>query len=215
MTKAQKSRGMIMSCEGLLVIFCGPSGVGKGTILNIAKERNPKIKYSVSATTRSPRQGEKDGESYFFKTVDEFEEMIKNEELIEWVEYCGNYYGTPKKYVEEAISDGFDMVLEIEVEGAGNIKKMYPEAVTVFVLPPSFDKLKERLVGRGTEKIEVIEKRLKRAQQEIMHTENYEYIIINDDIEKAVESFNSILTAEKAKYKRNLDIVSQMISHSK
>jgi guanylate kinase len=196
--------------EGLLIVFCGPSGVGKGTILKVAKERNNNIRYSVSATTRNPRQGEVDGESYFFKSVSEFKSMIENNELVEWVEYCGNYYGTPKKYIQDTLSQGFNVVLEIEVEGAVNIKKMYPDAVTIFVLPPTFEELKNRLKGRGTENIEVIEKRLSRAKEELKIVGKFDYIIINDDIDNAANDLNNILLAEKLRYKRNKDILDRI-----
>ncbi|MCX8131010.1 MAG: guanylate kinase [Clostridia bacterium] len=199
-----------MCHEGLLVVFCGPSGVGKGSVLKIAKEGNANIKYSVSATTRNPRQGETDGESYYFKTIPEFKEMIANDELVEWVEYCGNFYGTPKKCIDDALREGYNIILEIEVEGAVNIKNKYPDAVTVFVLPPSFEELQKRLEGRGTEKPDVIEKRLCRAKEEMSFINKFDYIIINDDINNAVSDFNNILAAEKLRYKRNTDILSRI-----
>ena len=196
--------------EGLLIVFCGPSGVGKGTILQVAKEKNPSIRYSVSATTRNPRQGEVDGENYFFKSVPEFKEMIEKHELVEWVEYCGNYYGTPKKYIEDVLKEGYNVVLEIEVEGAVNIKNMYPDAVTIFVLPPTFEELEKRLQGRGTESNDAIDRRVERAKKELKLVHRFDYIIMNDDLEKAVCDFNSILSAEKLTYKRNKDILIQI-----
>lgn len=198
-----------MHREGLLVIFCGPSGVGKGTILEIAKGRNENIKYSVSATTRNPRQGESDGENYFFKTVEEFKSMIAGDELVEWVEYCGNYYGTPKKYIEDALKHGYDVILEIEVEGAINIKSKYPDAVMVFVAPPSFKELKKRLQGRGTEKADVVEKRLLRAKEEMSFVDKFDYVIVNDDVEKAANDFQCVLSAEKLQYRRSRNTLIQ------
>jgi guanylate kinase len=199
-----------MSREGLLVIVCGPSGVGKGTILSALKERNGNIRYSISATTRSPRQGEEDGVNYFFKTREEFEEMIKNDELIEWDEYCGNFYGTPRSYVEQTIKQGYDVILEITVEGALNIKKKYPDCVSIFLLPPSFAELRRRIVGRGTESDEIITKRLEAARKEIEQVDKYDYVVINDYVEKTADSLNYILHSEKLKYTRNTDILQRI-----
>jgi len=196
--------------EGLLVVVCGPSGVGKGTIIDTIKEKNEKIRLSVSATTRSPRQGEIDGKNYFFKTTEEFKKMIQNDELIEWVEYCGNFYGTPKKYVEDCIKAGCDVIFEVEVEGAANIKMKYPENVSIFLLPPTLEELKERIVGRGTEKPEVIERRLERAKKELLFIDKFDYVIINDNVDEAAVELSSILVSEKLKVKRNLDILNQM-----
>ncbi len=193
--------------EGLLVVVCGPSGVGKGTVLKQLKEQNSNIRFSVSATTRQPRLGEIDGTNYFFKTVPEFRSMIQNNELVEWVEYCDNYYGTPKKYISDCLACGYDVVMEIEVEGAENIKKAYPESVSVFILPPSFDDLKRRIQGRGTEDANVINKRLERAKKELSYIDKYDYIIINDTVENALVGLGSVLASEKLRYKRNVDIL--------
>lgn len=199
-----------MSREGLLVIVCGPSGVGKGTILAALRERNGNIRYSVSATTRAPRQGEKDGVNYFFKTREEFEEMIKKDELIEWDEYCGNYYGTPRSYVDETIGKGFDVILEITVEGAVNIKQKYPNSVSIFLLPPSFAELRRRIEGRGTENPEVIAARLEAAKKEIEQVDKYDYVVINDYVEKTADSLNYILQSEKLRYSRNKDVLKRI-----
>ena len=193
--------------EGLLVVVSGPSGTGKGTVLNYLREREKSIKFSVSATTRQPRSGEVDGVNYFFKTNEEFENMIKNGELVEWVRYCDNYYGTPKKCIEDTIKSGYDCLLEIEVEGALNIKKIYPDCVSIFILPPSFEELRRRIESRGTEKPEVIEKRMEKALKEMKLIDKYDYVIINDEVEKAVNSICYILASEKLKSSRNKNIL--------
>ena len=193
--------------EGLLVVVSGPSGTGKGTVLSCIRQKENRIKFSVSATTREPRSGEVDGVNYFFKTTEEFEAMIENGELIEWVKYCDNYYGTPKKYVEDTIKSGYDCLLEIEVEGALNIKKIYPDCVSIFILPPSFEELRRRIESRGTEKPEVIEKRMEKALKEMNYVDRYDYVVVNDDIEKAVDSIRYILASEKLKFSRNRDIL--------
>ncbi|AEV69312.1 guanylate kinase [Acetivibrio clariflavus] len=193
--------------EGLLVVVSGPSGTGKGTVLSCIRQKENRIKFSVSATTREPRSGEVDGVNYFFKTTEEFEAMIENGELIEWVKYCDNYYGTPKKYVADTIKSGYDCLLEIEVEGALNIKKIYPDCVSIFILPPSFEELRRRIESRGTEKPEVIEKRMEKALKEMNYVDRYDYVVVNDDIEKAVDSIRYILASEKLKFSRNRDIL--------
>ena len=192
-----------MNPNGLVVAISAPSGTGKGTLLSLLVKVNNNVRFSISATTRKPREGEIDGRNYFFKTVDEFRDMIKAGELMEWVEYCDNYYGTPRKYVEDTIRQGFDVVLEVEVEGALSIRKMYPESVLVFVLPPSLEELKRRIVGRGTEHPDVIEKRIEAAKKEITYLDRYDYLVVNSDVESAVNDINSILKAEKLKYRNN------------
>lgn len=201
--------------KGLLVVVSAPSGTGKGTLLQMLRKVNKNVRFSISVTTRPPRQGEEDGKDYFFRTVEQFEDMVKNGELIEWVKYCDNYYGTPKKFVEDAIDQGFDIVLEIDVEGAMNIKKMFPESVMIFIVPPSLEELKKRIVGRGTEQTDVINKRIQIAEKELEYAEKYDYIVINDDIENAVAAVNSILTAEKHKASRNSGMLDEMglLSH--
>lgn len=201
--------------EGLLVVVSGPSGTGKGTLLSKIKERENNVRFSVSATTRAARSGELDGVNYFFKTHDEFDRMIKNNELVEWVKYCDNYYGTPKKYVEEIIKSGSDCFLEIEVEGALNIKAIYPDCITIFILPPSFEELRRRIEGRGTEKPEVIDKRMEKALKEMNFVDRYDYVVINGEIETAVNSIISILEAEKLKLKRNINILESIGIESK
>lgn len=199
-----------MSRDGLLIVISAPSGAGKGTLLQYLKKSNEKIRFSISVTTRKPRENEVDGINYFFKTVDEFKEMVEQDELLEWVEYCGNFYGTPRKHIEEVTRKGFSVVLEIEVEGALNIKKKFPDSILIFVLPPSFEELKRRIEARGTEEPEVIQKRLEKAKKEIQYISFYDYIVINDKLENAVEDINSILRAESLRYTRNKDILNRI-----
>lgn len=196
--------------EGLLVVVSGPSGAGKGTVLNLLKAQNENIVFSISATTRKPREGEIDGKNYFFKTVETFQEMLNKDEMLEWVKYCDNYYGTPRKYVEDNVKQGKDVLLEIEVNGALKIKQKFPESVLAFILPPSFEELKKRLEGRGTESLEVIEKRLETARDEMVFIDKYDYILVNDSVDTAVCELNSILISEKLKYYRNKGMVEQM-----
>lgn len=199
-----------VSHKGILVVVCGPSGVGKGTVLNLVEERNEKLKFSVSATTRNPREGEIEGRNYFFVTTDKFKEMISRDELVEWVEYCGNYYGTPQKSIEESLKNGYDVILEIEVEGATNIKRKFPDSILIFLLPPSFDELKKRLEGRGTENSEIITKRIERAKVEMGFVKNFDYVIINDEVNRAADNLNNILASERLKVKRNENVLSQI-----
>src|SRR5690554_5544626 len=155
----------------------------------------PQVKYSVSATTRDPRPGEVDGLHYYFRKKEEFQEMIEKEELLEWAEFCGNYYGTPRFAVEQAIQAGNDVLLEIEIQGALQVKKVYPEGVFVFIVPPSLEELSQRIHNRGTESQEVIEKRLQTAVKELEYIKEYDYVVVNDEVPAAVEKLKSILTA--------------------
>lgn len=191
--------------KGLLVVVSGPSGAGKGTVMGRLITGGG-YALSVSATTRSPREGEKDGINYFFKTRDEFEKMIADNEFLEYAEFCGNYYGTPAPYVQTMLDEGKNVILEIEVKGAFQVKERCPEAVLVFLAPPSIKELKSRLVGRGTETADVIEKRLARALEELDLIDNYDYVVVNDDIDEAVSDIRSIVRAERRKTARNTDI---------
>lgn len=188
--------------KGLLVVISGFSGAGKGTLMKELLKKYDNYALSVSATTREPREGEVDGREYFFKTVEEFEAMIEKGELVEYAKYVSNYYGTPKAYVDKMMAEGKDVILEIEIQGAMNIKKMYPDATLIFVLPPSADELKSRLVGRNTESIEVIEARLKRASEESVGIENYDYVIINDDLDESVVRLHEVI---KSAHNRTLN----------
>jgi guanylate kinase len=188
--------------DRLLLVISGPSGVGKGTVVKeLVKNENYAL--SVSATTREPRKGEVDGINYFFMSDEKFEELIKSDSFMEHAGYCKHYYGTPKDYVFAKMDEGKDVILEIKVQGALQIKKKYPEAVLLFILPPSMDELKARLTGRGTESDEVIEERLNQAVEELSHAGSYDYVITNDKIENAVDLINTIVTAEHKKANRN------------
>ncbi|MEE1071366.1 MAG: guanylate kinase [Cellulosilyticum sp.] len=184
--------------KGLKIVLSGPSGSGKGTIV---KEliKDEQFLLSISATTRSPRQGEEEGVHYFFKTREEFEGMIAQNELLEYAEFCGNYYGTPKAFIENSVKNGKDVILEIEVEGAMQIKKIYPDAVFIFVVPPSLTELENRLVGRNTEAREVIEQRLARAKEELALYTQYDYVVVNDRLVEAIDEIKCIVRAEKLK----------------
>ena len=194
-----------MNEKGILMIISGPSGAGKGTIVH-ELVKDDMYALSISATTRKQREYEENGVHYFFKTKEEFEKMIEENKLLEYASFCENYYGTPVDYVNEQIENNKNVILEIEVQGALQVKEIYPDAVLVFVVPPSFDELEKRLVGRGTETPEVIANRLKRAKEEFDIIDKYDYIIINDLVENAVENVNCIVKAEKLKAKRNLKL---------
>lgn len=199
-----------MKSSGVLIVLSGPAGVGKGTICSNLIESSKNTFLSVSATTRAPRGIEEDGVHYYFKTKSEFEFMIENDELLEYASFCGNYYGTPKQAVMEHIKNGNDVILEIEVQGAFQVKEKFPEAVLVFILPPTFDELKNRLVGRGTESPEVVEKRLTRAMEEFKVVPDYDYIILNDTIEDSVQQLSTIIKAEKNKPCRNKELIQEV-----
>ena len=190
-----------MKRVGVLSVISGFSGVGKGTIVKKLVEKEG-YALSISATSRAPRQGEVHGREYFFLTREEFHSMIENDGLIEWAEYVNNFYGTPREYVEERLAGGEDVILEIEPQGALKVKAQYPEAALIFIVPPNAKELENRLIGRGTEETETIKKRLKRAAEETSFIENYEYIVINDDIEDAVSDIHHIIQAASHKRER-------------
>lgn len=185
--------------KGILIVVSAPAGCGKDTILEQALSRNDNLFYSVSATSRAMRPGETDGVSYHFRTREQFESMIENGELLEYTEYCGNYYGTPRKAVEDMLAAGKDVILKIEVEGAGNIRKMFPDCTMIFILPPSFAELDRRLHKRGTEDEETIQRRLRTAKEELTYARNYDFLVVNGALEKAVDDFLSVVAAEKMK----------------
>lgn len=192
------------SQNGLLFVLSGPSGVGKGTVCSALKKTDANVIYSVSATTRSPREGEIEGVNYFFKTKEQFQHMIENDELLEWAQYVDNYYGTPRAYVEEQMAMGNDVLLEIEVQGALQVKKKYPQGIFIFLMPPSLEELENRIVTRGTETESTIVSRMTMARHEIELMEHYDYIVVNDEVEKACERIQSIVVAEHCKKERRI-----------
>ena len=196
-----------MAGSGLLIVISGFSGSGKGTIMKELIARYPEeYALSISATTRGPREGEEDGREYFFKTKEEFLSMIEKGELLEYAQYVENYYGTPKAYVQEQLDAKKNVILEIEVQGALQVKKIYPEGVLIFMVPPNLEELGNRLTKRGTEDKETINKRLRRALEEMELVEEYDYLVINDTIEQATEDMLTIVAAEKMKCSRNKNI---------
>lgn len=185
--------------KGVLVVVSGLSGAGKGTICKRLLEKYPDYVLSVSVTSRKPREGEEHGREYFFITKEEFEDRINQGKLLEFAQYVGNYYGTPKDWVEEQLNAGKDIVLEIELQGAFQVRKKIPEAVLIFVLPPDMEELKRRLVNRGTETMEEIDRRIQRALEEMEFVPEYDYVIINEDVEKSVDMLHNIVRSEKIK----------------
>ncbi|MBE5939003.1 MAG: guanylate kinase [Lachnospiraceae bacterium] len=198
------------SKKGVLVVLSGFSGAGKGTVMKRLLEKYDNYALSISATTRSPRPGEQEGVSYFYKSVEEFEQMIKEKRLLEYAKYVNNYYGTPKEYVISKLEEGKDVILEIELQGAMQIKDMLPDTVLVFVTPPSAEILKNRLIGRNTEDMETINKRLARASEEAEGMERYDYILINDELEECVDDLHGIIQAEHLNMKKNESFVSKI-----
>ncbi|RYM07227.1 guanylate kinase [Sporolactobacillus sp. THM7-7] len=191
--------------KGLLVVLSGPSGVGKGTVCKALRSRRSALQYSISVTTRKPRQGEIDGVHYFFRTREQFQEMIRKEELLEWAEYVGNLYGTPVGYVKETLEKGQDVILEIEVQGALQVKRRFPEALFIFLAPPSLSELKKRIIGRGTETESLIENRMSVAKSEMELMENYNYVVVNDQVDKACDRIEAIVLAEHCKVARLIE----------
>lgn len=197
--------------KGLLLVLSGFAGSGKGTIMKSIIEKYDRYALSVSATTRNPRPGEEHGREYFFMDKGEFEELIKNDKLFEYAKYVDNYYGTPKEYVEEQRNAGKDVFLEIEIQGALQIKEAVPDAVLIFVMPPSVEELRKRLVGRGTETADVIELRMKRACEEAQGVDKYDYLLINDNIDACVEELHGIVLSEHRKVTRNMPTIDKML----
>lgn len=196
--------------NGLLVVISGPSGAGKGTICKRLKEDMKDLKVSVSATTRKPREGEVEGESYFFINKDEFISKINNDEFLEYACVYGNYYGTPKKEVFKQLEDGNDIILEIDIQGALQVKKNYPLGVFIFILPPSLKELKNRIEGRGTDSKEVILKRMQCAYDELNYAFEYDYVVLNDEVDAAVKKIYSIINAEKNRAIRKKAIINKI-----
>ena len=193
--------------KGVLTVVSGFSGAGKGTVMKRLIQKYDDYALSISVTTRKPREGERDGIEYFFKTKEEVETMIENDEFLEYARYVDNYYGTPRFYVEEMLAKGKNVILEIEIQGAMQIKAKNPEAVLVFVTPPSFEELRNRLVGRGTETADVIDSRLRRASEEAEGMPSYDYILVNDQVEDCVDRLHQIILSERAKAQRNEEFI--------
>ncbi|MCM3594357.1 MULTISPECIES: guanylate kinase [Metabacillus] len=203
-----------MKERGLLIVLSGPSGVGKGTVRKaIFSQNDTDFQYSISMTTRKPREGEVDGVDYFFKSKEEFEQLIKEDRLLEWAEFVGNYYGTPIDYVEKTLSEGRDVFLEIEVQGALQVRKAFPEGLFIFLMPPSLSELKNRIVTRGTETQDIINNRMKVAKEEIEMMDAYDYVVENDHVDLACGRIRAIVTAEHCRrdrialrYKKMLEV---------
>ena len=203
-----------MAERGLLIVFSGPSGVGKGTVRQeIFSTPDHQFEYSVSMTTRPKRPGEVDGVDYFFRTREEFKDLIKKGQMLEYAEYVGNYYGTPLTYVNETLDKGIDVFLEIEVQGALQVKKKVPDGVFIFLTTPDLDELKDRLVGRGTDSEEVIRQRIERAKEEIALMREYDYAVVNDEVPLAAERVKRIIEVEHFRVDRVIGRYNDMIKH--
>lgn len=195
-----------MTKKGLLIVISGPSGAGKGTICREWLDKHPEAVLSISATTRSPRPGEVEGVNYFFKTREEFDAMVDNGELLENAQVYDNYYGTPRKYVQQHLLSGKDVILEIDIQGALKVKERFDEGVFIFIVPPTMEELKKRIVTRGTENAESILKRFNSAFEELNFITRYNYVVINDTVDDAIKKIECILTAEKCRVDRNKEL---------
>ena len=200
-----------MKPKGLLLVLSGPSGAGKGTICQMLREKLPDIGYSVSVTTRAPREGEVDGVSYFFKTVEEVKAMIAEGGLLEYAEVYGNYYGTPRDYVMDLLNQGKDVILEIDIQGALQVKEKFEEGVFIFLVPPSMEELHRRLVQRGRETPELIMERFKSAYEEMNFINRYNYVVTNDKVDEAIKKIEAIIAAEKCRVVRNEALLHEIL----
>jgi len=203
-----------MNNRGLLVVVSGPSGVGKGTIMAEFFKKSRKVKYSVSMTTRAPRPGETDGKDYYFVTREYFEKLVAEGGVLEYTEYNGNYYGSPKGEIMASLEEGWDVILEIEIKGAQQIKARFPDALLIFVMPPSFGELHKRLAGRNTETSEQITKRLMTARQEIALAADYDYILVNDTVETAAQKLDEIIRTSKCSKKYMKEIIKEVLENA-
>lgn len=201
--------------RGLLLVVSAPSAGGKGTILKELFKRDGNLRMSVSATTRSPREGEEHGKHYYFMSREEFQGLIDSGKMLEYAEYVGNMYGTPRGPVEQWLSEGHDVVLEIEVQGGAQIKRLAPDCVSIFIVPPSLEVLEKRLRGRGTEEEQTIKRRLETARGELAQAENYDYVVVNDRLEDAVDDMQAILRSEKLRYTRAPDFIKGLLTAPK
>ena len=199
-----------MDHQGILVVVSGFSGAGKGTLMKELLKQYDNYALSVSATTRQPREGEKDGEDYFFVTKELFQQMIEENQLVEYAQYVNHYYGTPREYVEKKMAEGKDVILEIEIQGALKVKEKFPETLLLFVTPPTAKELKHRLVGRGTETMDVIEFRMNRAKEEAEGMDKYDYLIVNDVLAECVEEVHRIIQGEHRRSFRNQAFIEHM-----
>ncbi|MGI6168331.1 MAG: guanylate kinase [Christensenellales bacterium] len=194
--------------DGLLIVISGPSGVGKGTICKEVLRRNPDLMMSVSVTTRTPRPGETEGEHYFFRTEEQFQEMIEKEQLLEYAHVFGKaYYGTPSNYVHQELSKGHDVLLEIDVAGAQQVRERFPKAILIFIAPPSIYELERRLRGRGTEGEQMVANRMLTSREELQLMKDYDYVVVNSDIDATTDKIKMIITAEKCRIENNVDII--------
>lgn len=200
-----------MMSKGKVFMISGPSGSGKDTVLKLLFGKYPNIRFSISSITRAMREGEVEGEKYNFISVEKFQNMINNDELLEYNEFVGNFYGTPRKPVEDAVNNGEDIIVEIDVNGAAQIRKKIPDAISIFIMPPSLEILKARLSGRGTETAELVEKRLNAALNEIKRAEEYDYIVVNDALDEAVSDIASIITSEQLRVSRQQKLIKEIL----
>lgn len=198
--------------KGRVYIISGPSGTGKDSLMKKLFVKMPELAFSISSITRPMREGEVAGEKYNFISCESFKQMLANDEFLEYNEYVGNYYGTPKTPVINAIENGKDILIEVDVNGATKIREKMPDVVTIFILPPSLEELKKRLVGRGTDSAEVIEKRLNEALREIEGSVDYDYVVVNDDLDKAVDDFINVLNVDKFKTALNLELINKILN---
>ena len=204
-----------MANQGILIVLSGPSGAGKGTICQELLRSYPELNYSISATTRAPRIGEQNGVNYWFISRAEFQRMIENDQLLEWAEVYGNFYGTPYHHIAELLNSGKDVVLEIDTQGATQIKKKFPQGVCIYIAPPSLDELAKRIYKRGTDSLENIKTRLSSANVELKYVHNYDYVIVNDEVKNATAKIIAIIIAEKCQVVRNVATIDNILSNAK